>query len=424
MESTVTALVSEPKHKSKGRGLPFFLMIIWPFLALVVALNNYKKPWAKNVVWAFTAFFGFTLIIINDKVDAYRYREAFIEMSHVNYSLGTFVGFLYSESSNYVDIVQPLVTFLVSRITSDPRVLFGVFGLIFGYFYSRNIWYVLQHSGPRIRIYFVALIFLFSVIFGIWEINIFRFATAAQVYLFGALPFLLEKKRKYLLYASLSIFFHFSFILPVGILLFFSIVGNRYNFFFIFFIVSLFVSTINFESVKDYSEYFPQLFQEKANEYVNEDYAQYRKDLTEAKNWYSQYYIKALSYTLSLILIVIYTNISKMIKYNRWLVSLFSFTLLFYASFNILGNLPVVVRFIGVANLFSVALIFLFFQHDPRLARNRFLMMISMPVFIWFFAMKMRIASEFTGYNTLVGNPVSAVVIKEEMPILESIKGN
>ncbi len=133
----------------------------------------------------------------------------------------------YSDSSGYVDILQPMVTYLVSRFTDNPTILFTIFGLIFGYFYSRNIWYVLGKIHGGITLVLFVFVLTFALINPIWNINGFRMWTAAQIFLYGTLPYLLEGKSKGLIWAAVSVFVHFSFLLPLTVLVLFFFSKNK-----------------------------------------------------------------------------------------------------------------------------------------------------------------------------------------------------
>ncbi len=114
------------------------VFLIWPFLALIESIKNYRESWAKNGIWLFVIFFGFTFVprIGNDSMG---YIRQFHELHNANVSLYQILGRLYTEGSRSLDIIQILISFLVSRFTDDYRILFAIFGAIFGYFYSRNI---------------------------------------------------------------------------------------------------------------------------------------------------------------------------------------------------------------------------------------------------------------------------------------------
>ena len=54
----------------------WYLFLFSPFIAGIVAIKNYRSGWAKNVLWGFIVFYGFTLGIskeTSNRADINRY---------------------------------------------------------------------------------------------------------------------------------------------------------------------------------------------------------------------------------------------------------------------------------------------------------------------------------------------------------------
>ena len=176
------------------RKYSLILFLIWPFFSIIYAIRNYRAIWAKDLVWFFVIFFGFTLTIIladtEGQADSTRYRDKFVAMAGQQVNFDNISVLFYDEDSQVLDVIETIVIFTVSRFTGNYHVLFAVFGLIFGYFYSRNIWYLIDRAGKRIATENIPIILTFAFVVGFWEINGFRFWTATHIFLFGALPYL------------------------------------------------------------------------------------------------------------------------------------------------------------------------------------------------------------------------------------------
>lgn len=375
-----------------------------------------------NIVWFFVIFFGFTFVISGEGVDANRYRDWFLLMGRHNISFSTFVSFLYSAGTRYVDVVQPLISFLLSKVTNDPRILFAVFGSILGYFYSRNVWYLLDHAGPRIVRHNLPLIITFGLLIGFWQLNGFRFWTAAHVYLFGVLPYLIEGDKKKLWIASLSVFFHFTFLLPLAVLSMYMLLGNRVHVYFYFFIISLFIYEIDFQVINNLVSYFPSILQDRSLSYLSHDYAVERSEAIINKSWHARYYLDALKLALLIMTAFVYFNIKKLKYRNNWLIAFFSFSLLFLGVFNILGNIPSVGRFITLGNMFLVSFFFIYFQHDTNTRNNKLIMLVTSPLLLMFCIVSLRTGLDFFGIYTLFGNPVIALFGPGEYSIMDTVK--
>ncbi|MFU8858778.1 MAG: hypothetical protein ACNA8K_00005, partial [Cyclonatronaceae bacterium] len=113
-------------HTSRSNSLTATLLfMISPFVALMVALKRYKASWAKNVVWFFVVFYGFTFVIIRETMDAAGKRDTLKYMMDSEITFRNFSSLIFSDETNFVDIAQPLVIFLVSLFTNDYRILFA-----------------------------------------------------------------------------------------------------------------------------------------------------------------------------------------------------------------------------------------------------------------------------------------------------------
>jgi MFS family permease len=253
----------------------------------------------------------------------------------------------------------------------------------------------------------------FCFIWGIWDINVFRYTTAALMFLTGLLPYLVDKKKHYLWISVLSIFMHFSFVLPLVVFVIFSIFGDRTNFYFFIFLIGLFISEIDLAAIRDAATILPAAFQEKTNEYANEEFVEYRDELDQEKVWYAVYYQKSLRWVTSAILIYWYWLYRRNRFYTKKLQLLFSFSLLFYGVFLILTGIPVMKRFLFTGSLFVFALQFIYLQ---TAFFNRFLklfVIISILPLLFFCVVKSRIALVFISANSIFGNPVSSILSPE-----------
>jgi hypothetical protein len=416
---------NRPSRDNKGIArlyTPIFIFFsLWPFGALLAAIRCYKKEWAVNIVLFFCSFFGFTMIL-TEGGDANRYVEYFQFMGHFDWSFTTFISFLYNPETRYVDVVQPLISYILSRFTADSRILLAVFGIIFGYFYSRNIWYLLENSGPRIRMYALPLLVTFTLLVGFWQINGFRFWCGAHVFLYGALPYLIEGGKRRLWALPLSVFFHFSFMLPVAVFLAFFFLGNRTNIFFYFFLISFFIKEIDFDFIRKYLTLLPDIFSDRAISYVQESVLQRTVDALSVQSWHAKYYQVAIRLTVTVLAVIVYFD-SVRLKIGRgFLPRLFAFSLLFGGVMNILGTVPSVGRFITVGHLFFISYFFLYFQFDMKMKRNRGLIFILFPAILLFCVVSIRSGCDYIGLYTIFGNLITALNGPGDTAIISLIK--
>jgi hypothetical protein len=409
-------------QEGKGKN-NYLLFLLQPFLALIFSLKNYKAAYSKNILWLFVIFYGFTLVISNKGIDANRYRDRLVEMSKVEMTMDNFIGGLYTQETQYVDVAQPLITFLVSRITTNSRILFAIFGLIFGYFYSRNIWFLIERAGPYIKRSNLIILFTFAFIIGFWSINGFRMWTAAHIFFFGAVRYLMGDKKRGIPIAAISLFFHFSFMLPVAILCLFAILRNRVHLYFWFFIATFFITELNLGGVREIlTNILPDIFHRKVFGYTQESSLQATAQAFQMQSWHARYYGKALHWVVIIMISLIYSKGLKFLKTDKRFIPLLGFSLLFLGAANIASLVPSGGRFLSVADLFAIALIFFYMEHAPAERLMKKLLPITLPALLLYCIVALRIGFDTIGVMTIIGNPVVALFGNVNIALIELIK--
>lgn len=416
------AILRYAEYRKRSSG--FLLLIIAPFFALVLAFRNYTYTWSKNLVWLFIIFYGYTFVVSNDEQDANRYVADLVSFSkkEIN-SPSDFLLLLYSDNTNFVDVAQPLLTFLVSRITDNGRILFAAFGLVFGYFYSRNIWRLLSYTDGKIKREALPFLILFIFVVAIWQINGFRFYTATHIFVYG-LFFIVEKRRnKGLLFCALSVFVHFSFLLPLLILAIYLIIGNRIVLSAILYFSSFFISQVSPDFLRSYSDLLPAVFQERSDGYTSDEYLEVRKKLKAKGRWFLEGRTLIVVYMTNLVLLVIFFRYFKLLQQNKVSAGMLTFGLLFFAFANLLLEIPSVgARFQGVSLLIVVGALFIFVQQERM---RLFSWLIKLPILasvILFVAVEIRIGMQTVGVMTIVGNPLIAPFVENDTSLLDLIK--
>jgi len=403
------------------------LFLLWPFFALIYALRNYRSVWAKDIIWLFVVFYGFTFTIHNvgeDTIDANRYRDKFIEMSKHDLTFDNVTAEFYDEESQVLDVMESIILFLVSRITSNYHILFAVFGLILGFFYSRNIWYLIEKAGFKISPGNTPVIITFAMIVGFWELNGFRFWSATHIFFFGALPYLYEGRKSRLLFCVLSIFMHFAYAMPLIILGIYLVTGRRTNIFFFLFIATFFVKELSLSQAGDFlSNNLPKILLPRVKGYTNEDYAQILVDKNLVANWYAVFYREILKWIIVAFIVLIYFRGKKFINRYKGFENLFSFTLLLYSVSNIFAMIPSGGRFIILSNLFSVAIIFFYIQFAPRGKAMKRMVTLALPGLALYSIVSIRLAFDTMGFLSVFGNPLLTLFLDVNVTLIEIVKG-
>ena len=394
----------------------FFYFILFPFLGFINAIRNYRSSWAKSTIIAFVAFFAMSMVKSED-VDSSRYVDKLKEMYAGNKSFETLKDSFYNESDGQPDIYAGLVTYLFSLFTDNGNLLFLFFGFVFGFFYVNNIWLVLGESIGKLPWEQFLLLATFSMVIGFWNITGVRMWTAAHVFFYGAFLYLYHNKKKGLFIAILSILIHFSLILPVGLVIIYSLFRLNFRILYIFYIASFFIAELNIDFIRTNLEtYMPEFILPRVKGYLNDEHIEIVNDVLTGANWYIVYYQKFLTYFTLIFISVLFlkADMSKTIK------KLLGFSLMFLAVANITSMLPSGVRFLNIALLFSIATSFIVVSKTKQVLIIKSVKFLS-PLLIIFCIVSIRTSLDFFNITTLT-NPIVVFFTDINLPIIEFIK--
>ncbi len=400
----------------------FIFFLVSPFLGFIQAFKHYKEDWAKNSVWLFVIFYGYTMFR-PEIMDSSRYVAKLKELYNSPLNWDIFVANFYSEESSSVDIYQPLVTYILALFTDNGNILFAVFGILFGYFYSRNIWLLLDFSkNQRINRNMIAIIAAFSCVIGFWTLNGVRMWTAAHMFFYGAFLLLVYGNRKGIVIAALSILVHFSFVMPFAVLLFFYFVKIPWRILYFFFIASFSISTLNVDSIRSRLESVaPDFLLPRVKSYTSEEYIEVISDLNASGNWYITYYTTFLNWYLVILFSFIYFSTAKSKTHNKSFSNLFGFSLLLMSIGNITSLLPSGGRYLLLAQLFGMALIYFYYVVFNDTAFKKWALVVS-PILLFYIVVSIRISIDTVSLMTILTNPILATIVDLPVPLIDIIK--
>lgn len=400
------------------------LFFVTPALSLFVSLKNFRSRWSKNIIWAFTVFYGFTFTfsVDNRGSDINRYISWFYSMRNSGMTFSEMTSLFYTDE-DYADILQPVLTYFVGQLTDNYAYLIAAFGLVYGYFFSRNMWYVIERLKNRLDTKVLFLLIVFSLVAPIWNLNGFRFWTATHVFLFGLLPLLHEKKKLYIIPILLSPFVHFSFVLPVLITIGYFFIGNRPAVYYYFFLASIFITEINIQALSSLiNNYMPSIFSARTAAYINEDTVEkIANSGPDTRNLYAVFYLKFLTWSVMAYVIYMYIN-RKVIENRPELKRMLAFTLFFFGVANIFSMVPSGSRFVIVADLMALALITQYADIAPKVRQLNLLFKATLPLLLLYIVVTIRNGFASIGVVTLAGNPVLALFVDSEVALIDLFK--
>lgn len=403
-------------------------VIIFPFLGLFDTLMNLRKSWAMNAFWIVCIYMSFIHIYAPQGgtfgmgSDIERYV---IQLHDMNYGLLSFEeAFKMNVRPDYYQLI---VTYLVSRFTSEGHVLFLVFGTIFGYFYSRNIWFVLNripYKIPHMTYIFIALYFLACPI---WSVGGVRMWTALHVFAYGALPYLMDKDKSKLIFCVLTFFVHFSFLFPVVILLLFFVIPNRLKYSdhilkysVVFFVITMFFNVLDLQQIGNIIQrFFPSLYESNVEGYLGEEYVETVASHNENHSLFYKTSAFLNSYMISFVLVYLYFAFRN--KINKKYIPFLVFTFIFGALANIVASAPSGGRFITLAQMFIMPSVIFALSNLCTHYINIFVKCIIYS-FLILIVFKLRTGAECYGINLLIGNFFIALPIETNISFIQTLK--
>lgn len=404
---------------SLGEILCYILFLASPILALFLALKNITKSWSKNILWVFSGFMGFCFVIDeNSTGDAFVYRERFYEYIQTDYNYSQLFENLFRYGSE-IEIVERLISVTIGKFTDNYHFLFLGYGLFFGFFFSRNIWYAVQHyRNVNSKGSLIAILGLFFSI-PIWNINGFDFWASSQVFLYGALPLLIEKKYSRVVFILICPLIHFSFYLLILLLVIYRIVKAQPNTLFIFYVLSFFMFWLDKSLFASLAErILPELIFSRANVYL-------LTEQNERNGGTIMFVINVIySFYLNIVFIFLYFKRKNFIFSNPLLSNLFIAIFYFTACFNFLDIIPSMDRFLFISkSLMWVFLILLLGSNDfisigwIRKYLNYGLVIL---VFYWL-SIITRFLFPLLGIKSFLGGPILATILIEDDFVIGTI---
>lgn len=337
----------------------FILFMIWPLLSLISAIKNVRLPGSRHIVTLFCGFIGL-LFYVRPGVDASRYQQWFLEYTHKDF--GDFwmdVIAVFVEQTE-TDLFRHLINYTVSRFTGDPMWLWVTLGLIFGYFYSKNIWFLINNTEERFNLnaalFMVAFIFIITPMQGI---NQFRFWLAAHVFFMGAVNIIMFRNPKYFIAAFAAPLIHFGMMLPVAVLVAFYFLGRRDFIYIPLAIGSAMLAEVDFRLLSDHAAMLGPAFEARFEGYTG-DRAVERVESRFDRVWYVSLWQPLLLYTTYGMMAYVYIMFRE--KLSEGLKNFTSFLFIFITLINLINHFPMIYRYRPVLYLFLFAFLYLVYK--------------------------------------------------------------
>ena len=364
------------------------------------------------MIYIFLIYYGFTFVSTNQYADAFRYAEHLRDHALLPFSeFFRIVGGLYSGTS--VDIVEPLISFVVSRFTSHHGLYFAIWAAIFGYFYlkSINLLHVRYKENPGWSTMIPMAFFI--MILPITAVGSVRMWTAAWIFFYSAYHVVLYRNPKYLLLAFAASFMHWSFFSANAILLIYYLAGNRNYIYLPLAAASFFVPRLFIPLMGNLSFLVGGAIQTRYEGYSSEGFINSQHELIEQSSWFLQLATNLVFYYLLLAIFMIQIGTAKTEK-DQSMRNLYSFLLLFLAFVNFGMPIPSFGgRFQVVFFLFATLYVFLYFVRVQTTRMNLLSLLGIFPMALYA-SVVFRVGTESISvwiFTPILGSPLFAPIL-------------
>lgn len=402
-------------------------IIIWllnPFLSFLLLIKNSKYNKSIFPFLLISFFFGMSFVIDYESgADSVRYSNQLLELNKSKVSWVNFSKQFYLEGSYTVDLYQPILTWIVSRFTGDYKWLFGIYSIIFGYFWFKSILISRQLLPEGLSIFLLLLILLFSLINPIWNINGVRMWTAIGMFFFGLLLLNFYKRKIGYLFIILPVFVHFSLVFALCVYVGFKFLPSKNLLaLYVFYLVSFFFVEVDVNIFSSYYEFLPDFLQSRKG-YLSEEYASKITKSQEVLSIHIKIFNVISTYFMLFVTSWIFINVfSKRHEIDSKFLMFYKIALFFSVFSNLIIHIPSGGRFMVLSNLL---LLFSFIWYNSEVINGylpKNLQKFLILVILYLIIIKIRIGSDYFGYYLFFGNPLLSLIIEDNVPFIIFIK--
>ncbi|WP_375585614.1 EpsG family protein [Cyclobacterium xiamenense] len=399
-----------------------WVWLVNPLLAALPLMRDFGRQRNMLPFLLLSFFFGLSFVLVpGSGIDATRYAAELAFHHEAGTSFSKYIGGVYSEGSK-VDLYQPLVTWTVSRFTGNYQWLFGMFSLVFGYFWFKVLLLIRQQIRIPFRGLVLAAFLLVALINPIWSINGVRMWTAVQMFFYGLLVFHVQGQKKAWIWLVLPVFVHFSLAFPLALYLVLRFVPVRsVQPFFYGYLATFFVGELDLDLVRSYFELLPGFLQSR-KAYLNEAYVEQiaKADKNLGTHVLVAKFLQRYSMVATVLFIYYFYYVRSRLRLGKP-HTVFVLALLYSSFSNLLLQIPSGGRYIVLSNLLLlVSLIYFLSESNFRIpAVWKYLLLVSFSLVGIF---KIREGFDFIGIFFIIGNPVINLLVQDTTPLIVFIK--
>lgn len=266
--------------------MPLILFLISPIISVYFFVILHYSRISKFILLLFCLYFGLTYNFEIPGSDGSQKAKLFLMLANNQIVIRNYFGDLfYNDHYHLADIIEPLVMFLVAKITYNPTVLFTIFGLLIGIVYSKLIDSIINLTDRKLTLLEKSILSFLITLVPFWGIGNFRFLFALLLFLLNAVNGIFYNKKITLLQYSIPLISHLSLLTPTIILIsYFYFPLQKFNLKFLFLI--FFITTI-FNFSNELKPFVQNNASKKLQDtYLNDDYIDSLNESKKASSWF------------------------------------------------------------------------------------------------------------------------------------------
>lgn len=400
---------------SDTKGESFIAALTFPISSFIYILLHPDSKSFKLIFVMFFAFVGGAVCLGSmGGADVATYASYFRSACNMR-NVGFFEYFHSRPSAQQIDYYSSFMLWLVSRFTSNHSIYLGISAAIMAVFFSNNISYVVKHIElTKVNILLIAVLALVPQFIFVTH----RWWTAMQIFLYGLLPVVVEKKYKSIIWCAVSAFVvHFSFIYPLFVLIVAVVLPQKRLWLFLaLYTVTLLMNSFNFDLLSPVFEVIlPEETAGRTETYINYELLEH--------NFLSQSAGLAMKVASVLLCYWMLIRHRILMRENTVLRSLFVVSLLLGSFTNLASLTEWGWRYSELSNSCLIMLYIFFFSAKANDYNCTRVFRFISPLFIYFIIYQIRGFLDVLGpLQIMVGNYFTMWFIEDENTVLELIK--
>lgn len=393
--------------QNRNKIISYGLLLIAPFFSLLLALRQWKTPYAKNMIIGVIVFLGMTALPVGDleRYQYYYYNNANLTFETMWYNLISI-----KEGKFYIS----LLSFLFGLIFQHHNVYFGFLYFIFGYYLVNFVYLVYDYNKGIVATRWGGFLFIsFALFFSIKNSVNLAFYTGSIFIIYYLAKTFLQSNTKFLLPILLAPLFHFALaIVFLPIVLFLFLKSKTYACAILVILSYAAPQTTVITLLGDFSKGKEDtIIEDRYNNYASEDGKErLEKRYTEAAlnanfklSLLNNFKDIIFNYLLNIGLVLIFFYQKKYIK-DTIILNLYNLILLYWALSNVMLSISNGSRYQIFHVTLTVLFLLLLHQNNIKSKFQKFYYALVFPVLFIFGIMNLYGSNQIIPTNFFVSN--------------------